>query len=163
MHPNSYEQCRQFVAGLKIHTTGPLRIADVGAFDCNGTYRALFDGPGWEYLGYDLRPGGNVDVVHEFGTGAEPPGAVSFDIVISGQCAEHVAAPWRWIVDVARLLKPRGLLWLAIPNTEVFHEHPIDAWRCWPAGMRALFEEAGLSCLACYASDKDTIGVARAP
>ena len=155
--------CRSFAVGLKTFTTGRLVIADVGSFDCNGTYRELFDCEGWTYTGFDMRAGTNVDVIHEFGTGLPEQYCGAFDVVISGQCMEHVAAPWRWIVDVAALLKPGGLLWLAVPNTEVFHEHPIDCWRVYPDGMRAIFREAGLTEISCYAQGPDTIGIARKP
>ena len=152
---------RQFVAGLKIHRPGPLAIADVGSLNVNGTYRSLFERDGWKYTGFDMRLGDNVDVQHEFGTELPEQYREAFDIAISGQCMEHVAAPWRWIVDVAALLKPGGLLWLAVPNTEVFHEHPIDCWRVYPDGMRAIFREAGLTEVDCYVSANDTVGVAR--
>lgn len=162
MHDNSRNACREFANALHIFRPGPLAIADVGSFDVNGTYRDLFTREGWTYTGFDRRAGPNVDAVYEFGRYEFPDEHfAAFDIVISGQCMEHVAAPWRWIVDVAALLKPGGLLWLAVPNTEVFHEHPIDAWRCWPAGMRAIFSEGGLEELSCEVRGPDTIGIAR--
>lgn len=159
MHENSLREMRSFVAGLRIHTSGPLNVADVGSLDVNGTYRALFDG--WTYTGFDMRPGKNVDVTHEFGTGLPEQFRGAFDVAVSGQCMEHVAAPWKWIVDVAALLRPGGLLWLAVPCVEVFHEHPIDAWRVYPDGMRSIFREGGLTEIMCYVSGNDTIGVAR--
>ena len=145
----------------------PLRIADVGSIDINGCYRELFDRAGWEYVGFDIRPGPNVDVVLQLddaGRWLSPGvGRETFDVVISGQCMEHVAAPWLWIHDVTSLCRPGGLIWLSVPNTEVFHEHPIDAWRCWPDGMRAIFHEAGLTEILCRAAGPDTVGIARKP
>lgn len=136
----------------------------MGSYDVNGTYRDLFDRSGWQYTGFDIREGPNVDVVLYDCLWKLPEGCnEAFDVVISGQCMEHVAAPWNWIIKVAGLCKPGGLIWLAVPNTEVFHEHPIDAWRVWPDGMRAIFEEANLETLVCRAEGPDTIGIARKP
>lgn len=165
MHDNSYKLCARFVDGLIIHTTGPLAIADVGSRDVNGTYRALFDRPGWTYAGFDIEAGGNVDMVLAGPDDWKLPDEYrqAFDVVISGQCMEHVAAPWRWIKNVASLCRPGGLLWLAVPNTEVFHEHPIDAWRAWPDGMRAILQEGGFDVLLCFADGPDTVGIGRKP
>ena len=162
MHENSRNACREFASGLAIHRREPLTIADVGSLDVNGTYRDLFQREGWKYTGFDMRGGPNVDVVCEFGTGLLPEWTLGhFDVVISGQCMEHVAAPWLWIVDVVRLLNPGGLLWLAVPNTEVFHEHPIDCWRVWPDGLRAILAEGGLTEISCDVRGADTIAIAR--
>jgi SAM-dependent methyltransferase len=163
MHANSYELCRQFAIGLQLHM-GSIKTADVGSYDVNGCYRQLFDGRG-PYVGFDIQPGPNVDVVLPslYGWKLSSVHEGAFDVVISGQCVEHVAYPWRWIKDVARLMRNNGLLWLCAPNTEVFHEHPIDAWRVWPDGMKALFEEAGLITEHCRAYGPDTMGIARKP
>jgi SAM-dependent methyltransferase len=144
---------------------GSLRIADVGSYDVNGTYRDLFVRPGWEYVGFDIREGVNVDYVLAGSENWQLPQEhrQAFDVVISGQCMEHVAAPWKWIVNVASLCKPGGLIWLAVPNTEVFHEHPIDCWRVYPDGMRAILREAGLVELLCRIVGPDTITIARKP
>lgn len=165
MHANSMDLCRGFALGLLTHRPGPLSIADVGSYDVNGTYRPLFDRPGWRYVGFDIQAGPNVDVVLSSPDGWElaEDHLAAFDVVVSGQCVEHVAAPWRWVHDVARLLKPGGLLWISAPNTEVYHEHPIDAWRIWPAGMTALLQEASFEIISCAAFGPDTTAIARKP
>jgi hypothetical protein len=165
MHDNSRKLCTRFVDGLVIHMTGPLAIADVGSRDVNGVYRDLFERPGWTYTGFDIEPGPNVDVVlpspTEWNLATEHIEA--FDVVVSGQTMEHTAFPWRWIKSVANLMKPGGLLWLAVPNTEVYHPYPIDCWRCWPSGMSAILVEGGLREILCFAEGPDTIGIARKP
>lgn len=165
MHTSSHNLCRSFAAGLALHLTGPLRIADVGSFDVNGTYRDLFQRDDWEYVGFDIRGGKNVDCVLEARDDWQAPeqhrGA--FDVVISGQTLEHVGAIWKWIKSVASLCKPGGIIWLCAPNEEKYHEYPIDAWRAWPSGMRALLEEAGLERIYSFAEGPDTVGMGRKP
>ena len=168
MHPNSMNQCEAFRDGLLMHWHDkPLRIADVGANDINGCYRGLFARPGWEYVGFDIVAARNVDCVLPLDSQGRwilpEEHREAFDVVVSGQCMEHVAAPWRWIHDVTSLCKPDGLIWLSVPNTEVFHEHPIDAWRCWPAGMSEIFREARLQEIFCRVAGPDTVGLARVP
>jgi SAM-dependent methyltransferase len=143
----------------------PLQIADVGSYDVNGTYRPLFPHDRWRYVGFDVVAGPNVDVVlgdaEHWHFAEEYKGA--FDVVISGQTLEHVYRPWIWIKQVAGLCRPGGLVWICAPNTWVYHEHPIDCWRIWPDGMRALFAEAGLAAIDCGFLGPDTVGIASLP
>jgi SAM-dependent methyltransferase len=76
-----------------------------------------------------------------------------YDIVFSTQVIEHVRRPWLWIREVARVCKPDGLVITICPISWPYHEVPIDCWRIYPEGMRALYAEAGLAvCLADFAS-----------
>jgi SAM-dependent methyltransferase len=68
----------------------------------------------------------------------------TFDIVVSGQVIEHVRKPWLWVPELARVCKPGGLVLTVNPVSWPYHEAPIDCWRIYPEGMRALCEDAGL-------------------
>jgi SAM-dependent methyltransferase len=141
------------------------RIADVGAFDENETYKRHLEGFG-AYVGIDMRPCKNVSVVHtqEYGWWWEVLKTEhAFDVTISGQTLEHVRAPWRWIVDLKNITRPGGLIWICAPNTWDYHEVPIDCWRIWPEGMKALFDEAGLEVVEVGREGCDTFGIARKP
>jgi SAM-dependent methyltransferase len=143
----------------------PYKIADVGAIDLNGTYRECFDAAEWSYTGFDVQAGKNVDVLlasYEFWRLTDDH-LEAYDVVVSGQVLEHTRKPWRWILDVASLCKPGGLIWISAPNTEVYHEHPVDCWRVYPNGLRAIADEASLEELSCYANGPDTTGVFRKP
>lgn len=159
MHSESMDRCREFVDRY-LSRCERLTIADVGSYDVNGTYRSLFVRPGWQYVGLDIAAGPNVDVVLPPGEDDAWPCAGEFDVVISGQCVEHVRKPWKWIKGVASLAKPGGLIWITGPNTYPFHEFPIDCWRLWPDGMRALFDEAGLVAVDAFYNGTETVGVA---
>ena len=71
----------------------------------------------------------------------------SYDIVISAQVIEHVRRPWRWLREVARVVRIGGLVITINPVSWVYHEAPIDCWRIYPEGMTALYEDASLSVL----------------
>lgn len=160
MHDSSMDRCREFIAKY-LDRNKFLTIADVGSYDVNGTYRALFDCPNWIYVGVDIENGPNVDVVVVPDT--EWPMKEHFDVVISGQCMEHVAAPWRWIKNVASLGRSGATFWVTAPNTWEFHQYPIDAWRVWPDGLRELFREGGLEPLEAEFIGRDTWGTAIKP
>lgn len=123
----------------------PLRVIDIGSAVIRGQrrfgcYRDLMK-PQWTYLGVDIVPGDNVDVVLEtpwqFGE--------EFDVVISGQCIEHVSRPWEWFQEAARILKPNGKLFVIAPSVIHQHRYPIDTFRYYPDGMYSLAEYTGLT------------------
>ena len=68
----------------------------------------------------------------------------TYDVVLSGQVIEHVQKPWKWMPEVARVAKPGGWVVTISPVSWSYHEDPIDCWRMYPEGMKALYEEAGL-------------------
>jgi SAM-dependent methyltransferase len=133
-------------------------ILDIGAYDVNGTYREIFNKRRWSYTGADIEAGPNVDLMladpYDWQLGRE------WDVVVSGQTLEHVAKPWLWIQELAAALRPGGICCVIAPHTYHFHEHPIDAWRVWPEGMRGLFEHAGLVTGELRVNDTDTVGIA---
>jgi SAM-dependent methyltransferase len=68
----------------------------------------------------------------------------TFDVVVSGQVIEHVPKVWTWFVELARVCKPDGYVITVNPVSWPYHEAPVDCWRVFPDGMRALCDEAGL-------------------
>ncbi len=66
------------------------------------------------------------------------------DVVIAANVLEHVRKPWVWIKELARICKPGGFVITVNPVSWPYHEHPIDCWRAYPEGMKALYEEASL-------------------
>jgi SAM-dependent methyltransferase len=150
MHQASYELMRAFAAQYVIT---PARVADVGAYDVNGTFRPLF--AHCEYVGIDLAAGPNIDRV----VTADNFGEGGFDVVISGSCMEHVFDLHEWANQCVGLAKPGGLLCIVAPHTWHEHRFPVDCWRVFPDGMRWLFRD--LEIIECRADVTDTILIAR--
>ncbi|MDD4478561.1 MAG: class I SAM-dependent methyltransferase [Mesotoga sp.] len=117
------------------------RVLDVGSMDVNGSYKPLFQDH--DYQGLDIAPGPNVDIVapdpYDW-----PIEDNSFDVVISGQCLEHVEYPWRTVEEIARVLKPGGMCCIIAPSNGPEHRYPIDCYRYMPDGMKAMAKDAGL-------------------
>ena len=164
MHQQSLDQAAVFRD--KYLRDEPLSIAEIGSCsDSGGSYRYTFDRPHWKYTGFDLAPGGHVDILlGDAETWTVPEGhAGKYDVVLSGQTLEHVRRPWLWFPKVVEFCRSGGLIWITAPNTWEFHEFPIDCWRIWPDGMRTLFEDSGMIELECFFLPCDTYGVARKP
>lgn len=114
-----------------------LKIADIGSYDVNGSYRPLFENPGWHYQGLDLAAGPNVDLVLS-SPYRLPFAPESLDVVISGQAFEHVEYFWLTWQEVVRALKPGGKVFLIAPSRGPEHRYPVDCWRFYPDAYRAL-------------------------
>jgi SAM-dependent methyltransferase len=68
----------------------------------------------------------------------------SFDTVLSIQVIEHTPRPQALISEMARVLRPGGLLILSAPFSGRLHEEPYDFFRYTPHGLRSMCDEAGL-------------------
>ncbi|MBV8510946.1 MAG: class I SAM-dependent methyltransferase [Xanthobacteraceae bacterium] len=151
MHRSSYEKMHGFRnAYLNAFEGRALSLLDVGSASVSGEddgYRPLFSDPAWRYVGLDLAPARNVDVVVssicEWGELTDS----SFDVVISGQAFEHIAWPWITMMEIARVLRPGGLAAITAPSAGHVHRFPQDCWRFYPDGFPALAQFAGLRLL----------------
>lgn len=136
MHVSSFEHMQDLVA-RHLDPTKPLKVIDIGSYDVNGTYRPLFKQPNWTYCGVDLEAGPGVEVVlqspYRF-----PFSSGSIDLVVSGQAFEHVEYFWMTWLEMLRVLKPGGRIFLIAPSRGPEHRYPQDCWRFYPDGYRAL-------------------------
>lgn len=155
MHKSSYDRMAILLAKYANHDAA-LQVIDVGSqvvgsthpagtSITGGTYRALCP-TSWHYRGLDIAPGANVDLV-----AATPyrwplkPGSI--DLVISGQCLEHVPEPWSWMDEAFRVTKPNGLCIVIAPSGGPQHRYPVDCWRIMPDGMAYLLKRSGFDVL----------------
>lgn len=71
----------------------------------------------------------------------------TYDIVVAGQVIEHISNIWEWLSELKRILKKNGKLIIICPVSWPYHEAPIDSWRIYPDGMKALAEKVDLNIL----------------
>lgn len=95
----------------------------------------------WETLDIHQNPKLTYTAVSEYNF---PIPDNKYDIVLSGQVIEHVRKIWVWIKEVSRVCKVGGHVITINPVSWPYHEAPIDCWRTYPEGMRALYEDASL-------------------
>lgn len=145
MHENSQLLFSQFAAK---HFVPELKVLEVGPDGFPSAYETLVAKRVAAWSTIDLTGDSRLT----FRSTSEycfPIPDAAYDIVLSGQVIEHVRKPWVWIKEVARVCKPGGLVITISPVSWPYHEAPIDCWRAYPEGMRALYEEAGLRVLLC--------------
>jgi SAM-dependent methyltransferase len=117
----------------RVWRMGPGRILDVGCG--TGDLAAVFARRGWQACGIEpstqaarfARDAG-VDVVN--GTLEDAPWADgSFDAIVFNHSLEHIDDPADAVARAARLLRPGGLLAIAVPNFGSWHRRAFgSAW-----------------------------------
>lgn len=149
-----------------IQAFSELTIIDIGSCDVNGSYRPIFERPGWNYIGVDLAQGKNVDVV------LDSPYQLPFrsdyaDCIVTGQTFEHIEFFWLTWNEMVRVLKPGGFIFLIAPSCGIEHRYPVDCWRFYPDGFQALAKYSDMEMLEVH-TDRDlgtdwgdTVGVFR--
>jgi SAM-dependent methyltransferase len=172
MHASSYRKMERFVeAYLEASADIPLEILDFGSQQVNPvslTYRTLLDRPPWHYRGLDIADGHNVDVCVTDAYDWPEIASDSIDVVVSGQAFEHVEYFWASAFEIARVLRPGGLLMLIAPSGGYEHRFPLDCWRYYTDGMRALATHLRFEVVDAYTDWgnevwEDSVLVARKP
>lgn len=139
MHRSSYDKMMafkdEFLTSLKEQN---LFILDLGSQDINGTYKEIFNEEKWNYRGMDMAQGKNVDIILDNPYVWSKIKSDSVDVVISGQAFEHIEFFWVTMLEVARVMKPGGLCCIIAPSGGHEHRFPVDCWRFYKDGFKAL-------------------------
>ena len=162
MHSSSYDEMRKVLEALP-QDGRALRVLDVGSMSVNSefphTYREHVR-PEWNYTGCDIAAGANVDLVQLTPYRIQGAGG-EYDVVISGQCLEHVEMPWMLAQEMARMLKPGGVAVWTAPWKWSEHKYPLDCWRILPDGMTVLMQFAGLQVDRAWIRERDCWGIGK--
>ena len=116
------------------------RVLEIGARARSGHVRRELVAP-MHYVGLDILPGENTDIVgdaHELSRILEP---ASFDALFSISTFEHLAMPWKAVLEINRVLKPGGRVLISSHQAFPLHEQPWDFWRFSDMAWHALFNE----------------------
>lgn len=136
-------------------------VVDIGAQDVNGSLRSVAPSHA-EYVGVDFVAGRGVDVILQ-DPYVLPFPSESVDVIVSSSCFEHSEMFWVLFLEMLRILKPTGVLYLNVPSNGYFHRYPVDCWRFYPDAGKALVtwaERNGLTptLLESYVSQMDAQG-----
>lgn len=112
------------------------RILEVGSYDVNGTLRDFALGS-TDYVGIDMEQGPGVDLVIKAGD-RYPFEDGHFDLVMASSVFEHDPVFWLTFVEMCRVTKPGGYLYINAPSNGLYHRYPLDHWRFYPDAGRAL-------------------------
>jgi SAM-dependent methyltransferase len=111
------------------------------------TYKVFFNEPPFKYIGLDVIEAYNVDIVVKSAYQWNEVPNNFCDVLISGQMFEHVEFPWFTISEMARVLKPNGLICILVPSMQSLHRYPVNCQNYFSDGMIALAKYAGLTTL----------------
>lgn len=112
------------------------RVLDLGAQNINGSLRQVCP-THFEYIGADFVPGVGVDVLLK-DPYILPFENESIDVATCSSVLEHAEFFWLLFLEIMRVLKPNGLLYINAPSNGPFHRYPVDCWRFYPDSGNAL-------------------------
>ena len=99
-----------------------------------------------EYIGYDYDAGPGVGVTHDLHRIITKDDKMfgAYDLIFCLETFEHVRNPYLAMANLAKMLKPDGLLVLSVPYFFQWHARP-HYWGITPDGLGALLEDAKLN------------------
>jgi lipopolysaccharide biosynthesis protein/SAM-dependent methyltransferase len=146
MHPSALNLSEAFFNTYSKNSKDCI-LLDIGAQNVNGSIKDVC--PSYiKYIGVDFVVGEGVDVV------LSDPYKLPFedqsaDFVVCSSVFEHSAFFWKLFVEILRILKPSGLLYVNAPSNGYIHRYPVDCWRFYPDAGLAMTQwgiESGYSC-----------------
>lgn len=140
MHGNSKFM---FERHARSYFRGGDRVLEIGPNRVPSAYAQIVADPTITWDTLDIRPDQRLTYVAS-SPYSFPVESDSYDVVVSGQVLEHVEKIWVWMQEVARVCRPGGCVVTVNPVSWPYHEAPVDCWRAFPAGMKALYDHAGL-------------------
>jgi hypothetical protein len=93
------------------------------------------------YVGMDILPGPNVDMVGDAHKLASLLGEQRFDFVYSQWVWEHLAMPWVACAELNRVMRPGAEAFILTNHTMPLHDLPWDFFRFSQSTWIALFNE----------------------
>jgi SAM-dependent methyltransferase len=136
MHGTAIENAefffKKFVGSMEVGAT----IVEFGSQDINGSMRQMVP-PEINYIGLDCTQGKHVDIVLD-DPYKVPLADESADIVVSSSTLEHVQFFWLLFMEMVRIVKKGGLIYILAPSIGPYHPCPVDCWRFYPGAGQAL-------------------------
>lgn len=134
MHFSAYKFGEIF---FKTYYKHGMKVVEIGSQNVNGSLKDNLSDINENYVGVDFVEGPGVDVVLD-DPYKLPFADESVDILVSSSCFEHSELFWLSYLEMLRILKPTGILYLNVPNNGCVHRYPVDCWRFYPDAGQAL-------------------------
>jgi hypothetical protein len=98
-----------------------------------------------DYVGFDIEPGENVDVVCDLADDRfreTHPGEIGkYGVSFCWALLEHVKNPFQTAANISALTRPGGHLYFAGPWVWGYHAYPDDYWRLSFSAIKLLFPQ----------------------
>ena len=134
MHISAFRNAMQFYDEFCKKINKTLKVVDFGSYDVNGCLKPIFKDH--EYIGIDMAAGPNVDVVCS--NDNTPFENNSIDVIVSSSSFEHDDCFWMTFLEMCRILKPGGLIYINAPSSGPYHGYPGDNWRFYADSWKSL-------------------------
>jgi SAM-dependent methyltransferase len=134
LHDTAYQIGRQFIE--LYFSSKHNKIIEVGSLDVNGSLRD-FKPDAAGYIGIDFESGAGVDIVSIPGEPI-PAEDKSADCVIASSVFEHDGAFWNTFLELCRITRNGGYIYINAPSNGTVHRYPEDCWRFYPDAGIAL-------------------------
>jgi SAM-dependent methyltransferase len=138
VHDTAYKTAKAFFDLYWTPEVGT--IVEVGSLEVNGSLRDAKPREA-DYIGLDIENGSGVDRIIEIGKPL-PFETGSVGCVVASSVLEHDKFFWNSFVEMCRIVKPGGLIYLSVPSNGDVHRYPIDCWRFYPDAGIVLAEWA---------------------
>lgn len=130
-------QFRELITGRRLG-----ELLEVGSRARSGITRRNFAPEGWSYLGVDIIDGPNVDVVGDAHDLASIFPARKFDAVMAFSVLEHLLMPWKFIIELNRILNDGAVGLFTTHQCWPLHDQPQDFWRFSDQAWHGLLNQA---------------------
>jgi len=146
---NTYNR-RQWVARYAARLPAGVRVLDAGAGE--GQYRQLFAHCDYKAHDFGCEPrtmGHYTPLDYQSDILDIPVPDASFDVVVCTEVLEHVPEPIKAVRELARILRPGGLMLLTSPLGCLLHQEPFHFYGGYtPYWYRRFVDEAGCDVVA---------------
>lgn len=143
----SHQKWQRYLYG--IGNKPGMRILEIGSREVTAQSTARKEFVNATYVGFDYYRGNNVDVVgdaHKLSSYFKEN--ERFDIIYSSACFEHFAMPWIVAIEISKLLKVGGIVFVETHFSYSSHERPWHFFQFSDMALRVLFSEAlGFDCI----------------
>jgi SAM-dependent methyltransferase len=144
MHPTAMKHAKRFFNNYVNHKHD---ILEVGSQNVTGSLRDAC--PSCKsYVGIDMVAANGVDIVltdpYKF-----PFEDEKFDVVASSSVFEHSEMHWVLFLEMLRVMKPGGLMYMNAPSNGFVHRYPVDCWRFYPDAGKAFVTWAKYNKIEC--------------
>jgi len=129
----------QFLQSLE---NKPGAFLEIGSRARSGVSRRSVAPANWTYTGLDIMQGENVDVVGDAHQLSRILTTERFDAVMAISVLEHILMPWKFVIELNRVMNTGGVGFFLSHQCWPLHDSPWDYWRFSDQAWGALLNRA---------------------
>lgn len=119
----------------------PPSMLEIGSRNVTGVTRRNLFPHCVDYIGFDVLAGDGVDIVGDAHKLSESFPLERFDFIYSISVFEHLLFPWKVVLEINKVMRPGGYVFVSTHPVWPAHELPWDFWRFPRNGFHALFNQ----------------------